>query len=89
MSYPQMPGFRYLFQSGRSDAVIIYLPTEGVLGALGRKREVMVTKDNFSQCISQLTLGVPVWFLQSGIAQQIEKELEQWRFYGKPMNTSL
>jgi len=84
-----VPGFRYLFPSSRADAVIIYLPTDGFLGALGRKREMLVTRNNYAQCLTQLKLGVPAWFLQGGIAQQIEKELDAWFLRVQPKDLSL
>jgi hypothetical protein len=89
MAYQQVPGFTYLFQTDRPDAVVVLLPTEGFLGAIGRKREMIVTKGNLAKCLSELTLGVPVWFLQSGIAHKIENELEQWAYYGRPTDLSL
>lgn len=76
-------GFKFLFPTTRDDTCVIYIPTTGVFGVLGRKREIFVTKKEAFGMEKTLLFETPAWFVETG--QQITRELSHWAIAGKPL----
>lgn len=75
-----IPGFKHLHKASSPDAVVVKVPTEGLLGTFGKKREFVVTRENCTDQIVEIMGNIPMWALERGLWGEIESELDRWRW---------
>ena len=82
-TYGRLPGFQFLYKTSSSNAVIVRVPAEGVLGAFGRKQEFLFKRsdtDDNSEEFVELIGCLPTWAHEKGVLAQVENELNRRQF---------
>jgi hypothetical protein len=79
----RLPGFAYLYGDPGSDIVTVRVPSEGLLGLVGKKNAWRLNRRDpggISKCRAEIFVNSPYWVIEQGIASRIEQEIERWQF---------
>ncbi len=81
-TYGNLPGFKYLYRTDSEDTVVLRLPSEGLLGLVGKKNEWIIRRDDqegTSRSMGEVAVQTPLWALDKGIIDDIQNEVLRWQ----------
>ena len=78
-----LPGFRHLYRTTRSDAAVVRSPAAGITGVLGKKNEWVIRRgdsESISLCQTEMFLQSPQWAAERGFVDDVMAEIERFAY---------
>ena len=76
-----VPGCSYIYRTASDDIIVVRLPGDGLLGAIGRKNVWVVNRNDQAgiwRCAAEMMVKSPLWAVERGIVSQAQRELQCW-----------